>query len=219
MCSVSTFAVDGPKITLPLLNKPEAVTQGDAPTPVHLGLKWDERERDFSVQITNTSDHALSVFGVNTSHNIFVRKIPADVPAGGRGELLLTYLATGTNSSNIDIVRVRTKDGEKQFNILHDRESVAKLETDHVQWQVGDAADEKIVRLTADVNKAKPVAVRALGVGNKATLKDLGGDRFEIAIKPGSTSAPNQFPVILEFSHELPGANNTIVCLVLPRNS
>jgi len=187
------------------------------PARVSLALKWNEAQRSFIITLDNPSDVPLNVMGVQTSNGVYVADFPRSIPAQGKSDFRLLYFnGVGGGTGEVDLLRVLTDRGERVVQIDHDRDPSAQLDKTTLQWSQGATVAAKTVTLVVTPGTSLPLAVRAMGTGNQATLEPIGKNRYRISITPGATDKIMQFPVIITFDQAAPGETAVIACEVVP---
>jgi hypothetical protein len=191
---------------------PEAPLAPEDAVEYSLDLKWNESRVDATVTYENSSDQPLKISGIQCSGGLFIVDYPQNIPAKGAGKINLIFQAKIGTQSDMEIIRLKTDAGDKLIRIAHDRPTVASFDQPTLVWQIGDTPAAKSVVLTL-ANGVKAAKVQAMR-GNSATIEDLGGGRFRIAVMPKSTAKPTTFPVIVTLDPEVPGVTPIITCTI-----
>jgi hypothetical protein len=181
-------------------------------------LKWSDATGQVTIPVQNTSDKSLKILAVQTSGNFFVADFPKTIPPNKSGDVSLLFDAKTGTSSDSDVLRLKTDQGEKLVRIVHDREQVAVLSSSQLTWTVGEKATAKTTTLRISGNATKAVKARTPG-GGTAKLDDLGGGQFQITVTPKSTAEPTTFPVIIELDPQLPGVTPVVTGVVVNTKS
>jgi len=189
------------------------------PPSLSLNLGWNESYREgIAIPISNGNTKPMTVIGVQASPNLFVEDFTRTVPAGGTGSITLVYFSLYNATGDTDIVRILTDSGEVDIPVSHSRVSAYQVDNQQLTWHVNDAAAAKTVNLTMAAGTTTPQSVRALGAGNTATLTPTGGNTYQIAVTPGSTSVAGSFPVIVTLNPTLPGGPLVVTCNIVASN-
>jgi hypothetical protein len=183
-----------------------------------LALNAKESSRHFSVAIPNGTDKPIKVFGVQTSAGLYVTDLPKTISPKGKTTIPIFYVDEPGSSGVTDFIKVLTSEGVKTIVINHDRESVIKFDKTALSWNQGDPAAGKTVTLSVLSTSTVPIAVTALGEGNKATLSANGKGSWTITVTPGSTKLATSFPVAVTLSPALPGVSPVIYCDIESRS-
>lgn len=197
------------EVTLPTLEKPA--------TAVSLGLQSNEVLRTFDLIVLNSSERAMTVYGVQTTSGLYVVAYPSTIAANSKGTVTLIYAAKEGIGGTTDLVRLLTNHGEKAIQIVHDREPTVRFDATAIEWRQGEALAAKSITFTMLSSASVPKGVRALGSGAKASLTSLGNGRYQVSVTPGSTATAETFPVVIDFSPVLPGVATAVYCTITPR--
>jgi hypothetical protein len=177
-----------------------------------LDLKWNESRVDATITYQNTSDKPLKISGIQCSGGLFIVDYPQNIPPKGTGKIDLIFEAKVGTQGDMEIIRLKTDAGDRLIRVAHNRPTVASFDQSTLVWQIGDtpAAKSIVLTLTNGVKAAKVQVMR----GNSATIQDLGGGKFQIAVTPKSTAKPTTFPVIVTLDPEVPGVTPIITCTI-----
>jgi hypothetical protein len=188
---------------------PTTTTAGAA---IGLGLT-DTQKEGILVPVPNSSSSAVQVLGVQTSGDLFIESLPSSIPAGGSANLTMLYYDTGGTSGGKDLIRVLTSSGIVVIPVDHGRPQPVTLSTNSLSWAIGETGMKSV---TIDVagGVTTPMAARALGVGNSATITFLQSGSYRIDIQPGDATQANRFPVMVDLNPVLPDVTIAISCTV-----
>jgi hypothetical protein len=181
-------------------------------------IKWNEKQLNITVPYRNETKGALRIDGVQTTPGLFVVDFPKTIAPGKQGDIVLIAVPKAQVSSDTEVVRLLTSQGEKTVELKAVKEETVQLERTELNWAVGEQAAAKAVNFTVAPGTAKPVKARALGVGNNAEIQAQGGKNFQLRVTPGSTAKMQQFPVVIEFDQALPGVATVVYCSIGSKN-
>lgn len=177
--------------------------------------KWSEARALIHVPIENKARADLKIEGVQATGSLYVVSFPRNIPAGAKDELVVAYAADAGTDANLDLIKLLTNQGAKLIEVVQEREPVAGLEVNKLQWKVGEAPATKNIMLVLVDPAIRAKAVRVFGTGNKAELVTLGPGQYRIDVTPGSTAKRAEFPVFVDFEPALTGVPNVIVVSVV----
>ncbi len=178
-----------------------------------LALRWSDSTAPGSISVENPTQRPLRVHGVQSSGNIFIASFPEVIPAGGSREIQFIFDAKPGSTSDGDVIRLKTDQGEKTLLVQHDREKVVTLDHERLRWELGEDPVAKSVLLQVPNGEVKPTRVRPTA-GADATLEHLGGPTYRISVTPRSTAKAASFPVFIDFAPDLPGATPVISVVI-----
>ena len=181
-------------------------------TDYNLKLAWNEASRGMQLTYPNPSGETLSVYGIQASGNIFIVEYARTIPPRGTGVIAVTFLAKAGTTSDADVIRLLTSNGEKILRLTHDRAPTAAFEPPRLSWALGEAASAKSTILVL-ANGVQAAEARPM-LGATAKLDDLGGGRYRVTVTPKSTDKPVSFPVFVTLKPEVPGSAPVLTCLV-----
>lgn len=92
------------------------------------------------------------------------------------------------------------------------RDAAYTISARQLSWQVGEAATTKSVTIELGYG-IKLAGARAM-LGHNATVQSLGNGSYRIDVTPRSTAKPVNFPVLLDFDQDVPGAAPLITCVI-----
>ncbi|HEX2855458.1 MAG TPA: hypothetical protein VHO24_19640 [Opitutaceae bacterium] len=179
---------------------------------VKMNLKWNDAQAGFRIPVQNSSDEPLKIDAIQSSGDLFIVSFPGTIPPRGSDDVMAILDARPGTSSDTDVIRLKTSQGDKTILVEHVREKVVALDRQELVWAVGEQG-AKSATLTIAGGVTKLTKVRALK-GATATLTDAGAGKVLITVTPKSTDAPASFPVILDFDPALPGATPVITCTI-----
>lgn len=210
--SVPSTAVPTTPVTSNSRPIPEAGLAPALVQSVKMNLKWNDAQASFRIPVQNPSDKPLKIDAIQSSGDLFIISFPGTIPPRGSDDVMVILDAKPGTSSDSDVIRLKTSQGEKTIVVEHVREKVVSLDRSELVWAIGEAGTKSVtVTVAGDVTRV--VKVRALA-GASATVTDSGDGKFLITVTPKSTTHPATFPVLLEFSPALPGATPVISCTV-----
>jgi hypothetical protein len=178
-----------------------------------LPLRWNDDLAPVSIPVENPTKAPLRIYGVQSSGNMFVAAFPEVIPPGGSREIDFIFDAKAATTSDGDVVRLKTDQGEKTLLIQHEREKIVTLDQEQLRWEVGEIPDAKSVLLQVPNGQVTPTKVRAMA-GAEAKLEAMGGGTYRISVVPRSTAKAASFPVFIDFSPALPGATPVISVVI-----
>jgi len=165
------------------------------------------------VPVPNVSGSAVQVLGVQATGDLFIENIPNSIPAGGSANVTVLYFSTGGTSGGNDLIRVLTSSGLIVIPVSHGRPQPVTWSANSLSWAIGETG-VKSMTITVTGDATTPMAARALGVGNSATITPLFNGSYRIDVQPGNTAQANVFPVIVDLSPVLPDVTIAIYCTV-----
>lgn len=181
-------------------------------TDVTLALAWTDTSKAVQIAITNSGATPLQILGVQSTSGLFVVDYPRTVPPKGSANLSAIYEARPGSDSEVELVRLKTADGERVVRVTLAREPVVTLETKQLRWTVGEAATPKSVLVAVD----RGVTIRAVNAarGATATVQAVNATTYRVVVTPASTARAASFPVALALSPSAPGVTPFITCTV-----
>jgi len=199
-----------PSSTPPGSSSPSTTTVGN----VAIGLGLSDRQKEgILVPVPNVSGSAVQVLGVQATGDLFIENIPNSIPAGGSANVTVLYFSTGGTSGGNDLIRVLTSSGLIVIPVSHGRPQPVTWSANSLSWAIGETG-VKSMTITVTGDATTPMAARALGVGNSATITPLFNGSYRIDVQPGNTAQANVFPVIVDLSPVLPDVTIAIYCTV-----
>lgn len=179
---------------------------------IGLGLT-DTQKEGIMVPVSNASSSAVQVLGVQATGDLFIESFPSSIPASSSANLTVLYYGTGGTSGGMDLIRVLTSSGLVVIPVNHGRPQAVALSASSLNWALGETG-VKSVTITITGGATVPMAARAMGVGNTATITSLLNGSYRIDVQPGDTTQANQFPVMVDMNPVLPDVTVAIYCVV-----
>jgi hypothetical protein len=198
-------------------NAETAPEEADFKTPqVKFPRKWNEDRATLRLTVENPEATELKIQGVQTSPGLYVVNFPQTIKAGASGEIDVHYAARAGATGDTDVVRLLTNQGEKEIQVVQEREAAITLDSQTMTWKVGDEGTPKTITLSLEQPGLRAVGLRVFGgKPTQAQLRQISPGRYEIQIAPESTSAPAQFSVMVNLTPEVPGNIPVIQCSVI----
>lgn len=181
-------------------------------TAYTLNLKWNDSRKDVTLAFQNPTAKPLQIYGVQSSPGLFVADFPKTIPPNGKGDIVVLFDLAPGSQGDMEVVRLKTSDGDKTLHVAHAREPVATLDKTELNWSLNAKAAAQTVTLTL-TNGVKVAKVRAL-LDQTATVAAAGAGQYRITVTPKSTAKPISFPVIVTLDPEIPGVSPVITCTV-----
>lgn len=199
----------------PLVSAPPADPSASSPKRARFTRKWNESSALLKVTVDNSADSALVIDGVQTTPNLYVVDFPKTIKPKGSDTITVRYAARAGTTGDTDAVRLLTNQGEKEIEVVQDREAAFALDSQSVSWKVGDKLEARTVTLTLQQTELQAVRLRVFGGKfTQAQLQAVSPGKYQIVITPESTAAATQFSVMVELAPGVPGNIPLIRCSV-----
>lgn len=176
-------------------------------------LGWNQATLNVNVSVKNTTGQALQVFGVQSSSGVWVTDYPRSIPAKGSASLAALVEAKPGLQSDVEIVRLKTGDGEKTLLLKLDRPPLVALDSSRLRWSQGEAAISKSVVLTLG-NPAVSLKSVSTVSGHAVVFRKQGTNTYLITVTPKSTAKAGVFPVLVALDPLVPGVAPAITCTI-----
>jgi len=191
-------------------NKDQQIQNGRSKN-FSVGMKWNEASRHLSVPIDNSDDTPLKVLGVQSSTGLFITSFPSNVPAHGSKDLTVMFIEDRLQESDGGYLRLLTSKGIVNINIATDREKVVFFDTKRLVWARSELGVEKSFAIEVPTGVSVPIDLRPIQ-GVELKLTAVGSNKWTVSVKPTTALTRRAFPVFVEFSPILPGAQTVVAC-------
>jgi hypothetical protein len=179
-------------------------------------LAWNQTTFNASVTVKNTSAKPLVLLGVQSSSGVWVVDYPKVVPANGSAPLVAIVEAKAGAESSVEIVRLKTADGEKTLWLNLNRPPLVTMDSSRLQWGVNAPTVAKSVVLTLSTPSVAIKTVTSVA-GHTATFQKRDAKSYVVTITPKSTAKAGSFPIVVTLDPAVPGSAPTITGLIVPK--
>jgi hypothetical protein len=187
----------------------EPLLHDEYPVP----LRWDQATENLAMTVKNPSARPVVVQGVQSTSGAWVIDYPKTIPAKGSAVVSVLVEARPGAQSAVEIVRLKTADGEKALWLNLQRPPLVTFDSARLQWPRGEAAAAKSVVLTLSNPQVALKSLRSIA-GHTATFQKRSANSYLITVIPKSTASAATFPVLLTLDPAVPGFAPAITCVI-----
>lgn len=178
-------------------------------------LTWNQATVNVLVNVVNTSDSVMRIAGVQSSSGVWVVDFPKQISAKSSAALSAIVEAKPNSQSEVELVRLKTADGEKTLMLKLNRTPLISFDSSRLQWAQGESMASKSVLVTVNNPAVSVKSVSTVG-GHSAVVQRRDANSFLITVTPVSTAKAGAFPVLLTLNPAIPGVSPAITCAIVP---